>query len=72
MVTWARAQRRAFGLPSDLLQQRIGGGGEQDAKLVGSEARATGAVEFQTMMQFFDAILEIGSWAKRAASFASA
>ena len=37
-----------------------GGGGKQDAKLVGPEAGATGAVEFQTVMQFFDAVLDIG------------
>lgn len=40
----------ASGLAADFLQQRIGGGREQDPELIGPEAGATGAINFQTMM----------------------
>jgi hypothetical protein len=49
------------GLSSDLLHKGVGGGGEQDPKLVGPEARATGAVELQTVMQFFDTVLDFAA-----------
>src|SRR6266403_310043 len=41
-----------------LLHQYIGGGGEQHSQLVGEEVRATGAVDLQSMMQLFEAILD--------------
>src|SRR6266436_2621537 len=43
---------------AQLLHQDIGRGGEQDAKLVGPEAGATGAVDVE-VMQFLNAIFNV-------------
>src|SRR5882762_775555 len=43
-----------------LLHQHVGCGGEQHSQLVGEEVRATGAVDLQSMMQLFEAILDFG------------
>ena len=41
----------ARGTQTQLLVQHIGGGAEQPPQLIGKEASATGAVDFQAMMQ---------------------
>ena len=46
------------GSQSQLLHQDIGGSGEQDTELVGPEAAATGAIDFE-VVQFLDAILDV-------------
>lgn len=39
-----------------LLQQDIGGGGQQHAQLVGEEARAARAVDLEAMMEFLEPV----------------
>jgi Putative transposase len=41
------------------LVEHVGGGGQKPAQLISEEAAATGAVDFQAMMQFFDPILDV-------------
>jgi hypothetical protein len=55
VLTWPRATAST---QAKLLHQHIGGGGEQHSQLVGEEVRATGAVDLQSMMQFFEAIVD--------------
>jgi hypothetical protein len=43
-----------------LLKQDIGSGAEQDPELIGEKARATGAVNVQTVIQFLDAQFDEG------------
>jgi len=51
----------ATGGQAQLLHQYIGGGGEEYAQLVGEQARAAGAVDFQPTMQLFDPVLHFAS-----------
>src|ERR1019366_7092103 len=44
-----------------LLVEHIGGGSQQSAQLIGEEAAATGAVDFQAVVQLFDAVLDVGA-----------
>jgi hypothetical protein len=46
-------------LASNLLHHYVGGCCQQDAKLIGLEISATGAVDLKSMMQFFDIIFHI-------------
>jgi len=50
---------RSSGAEPQLLHEDIGGGGEQDPKLVGPEAGATGPVDLQAVMEFLDAVLDL-------------
>ena len=57
-ATWCA--RRAAAVPAS---ENVGGGGHQDAQLVGPDAAATGAVELQTVEQFLDAVLDVAAGA---------
>ena len=45
------SQGRAGGPQTQLLVEHVGGGAQQAAQLIGEEATAAGAVDFQAMMQ---------------------
>src|SRR5665213_2970229 len=47
------------GPQTQLLVEHVGGGAQQPPQLIGEEATATGAVDFQTVMQLFDPILDV-------------
>src|SRR5271163_1597041 len=47
------AKGGARGAQSQLLEQHVRGGGQQSAQLIGEEAAATGAVDFQAVVQLF-------------------
>ncbi len=44
---------------SQFLIEHVGGGAQEPAQLIGEEAAAAGAVDFQTMVQLFDPVLDI-------------
>src|ERR1035438_10809616 len=54
-----RPKGGAGGPQPQFLVEHVGGGGQKPAQLIGEEAAATGAVDFQAMMQFFDSILDV-------------
>src|SRR5512139_3899425 len=47
----------ARGSEAQLLHEDVGGGGEEDAELVGEEARAAGAVDLEAVVQLLDPVL---------------
>ena len=53
------SQGRAGGAQTQLLVEHVGGGAQQPPQLIGEEAAAAGAVDFQAMMQLFDPILDV-------------
>ena len=46
---------------AQLLHEHIGGCGEQHTQLIGPEVGAAGAVDLQSIMQLFDAILDFAA-----------
>ncbi len=54
-----RAEGGARGAQAQFLVEHVARGGQQSAQLVGEEAAATGAVDFQTMMQLFDPVFDV-------------
>ena len=44
-----------------LLVEHVGSGGQKPSQLIGEEAAATGAVDFQAMMQFFDPVFDVAT-----------
>ena len=53
------SQGRAVCPQTQLLVEHIGGGAQQPPQMIGEEAVAAGALDFQAMMQFFDPILDV-------------
>jgi len=53
----------AGGAQPQFLHQHVGGRGEQHPELVGPEARAAGAADLQTVVQFLDAVLDLAALA---------
>ena len=54
-----RSEGGAGGPQTQLLVEHVGGGTQQPSQLIGEEAAAAGAVDFQAMMQLFDPILDV-------------
>ena len=50
---------RAVCPQTQLLVEHIGGGAQQPPQMIGEEAVAAGALDFQAMMQRFDPILDV-------------
>ena len=59
----SRSEGSSGGPQAQLLVERVGGGAQQCAQLIGEEAAATGAVDFQPMVQLFDPVLDVTSGA---------
>ena len=55
-----RPRTRGAGRPqAQLLEQHVGGRAQQHPQLIGPEARATGAIDGQAVVQFFDAQFDV-------------
>lgn len=55
-TTWPSPRQQA-----PLLYENIGGGSEQHAELIGQEACAAPAINLQSVVNFFDAVLDLGA-----------
>ena len=53
----------ARGPQSQLLVEHVGGGSQKTAQLIGEEARATGTVDLQAVVQFLDPIFDVSAGA---------
>src|ERR1019366_4754163 len=53
------SEGRPRGSQTKFLVEHVRGGAQQPPQLIGEKAAATGTVDFQAMMQFFDPILDI-------------
>jgi hypothetical protein len=62
-VDLSRPEDGARGTPAQLLVEHIGGSAEQTPKLIGEEARATGAIDLKSVVQLFNPILDVTSGA---------
>ena len=46
-------------VPAQFLHQDVGRRGQEDAELVGEEARATGAIDLKAILEFLDSVLRV-------------
>jgi hypothetical protein len=58
-VDLSGSEGRAGSSQTQFLVEHVGGGAQEPSQLIGEEAAATGAVDFQAMMQLFDPILDV-------------